>query len=177
MHASVHAFVERTLTPADVRDRRVLEVGSLDVNGSVRSFVQSLEPSEYLGVDIAEGPGVDRVCPAEELIQTFGVCEWDCVISTECLEHVEDWRACIRNLKGVTRDLLLITTRSLGFPYHPHPIDTWRYELADMEAIFADFAIEALEPDPEQPGVFLRARKVDKPQVDLDVIELFRWDG
>src|SRR4029077_149992 len=177
MHQSVHAFVERTLTFRDILDRRVMEVGSFDVNGSVRPYVESLKPVEYLGVDICDGPGVDRICPAEELIATFGLSDWDCVISTECLEHVEDWRACIRNLKGVTSDLLIVTTRSLGFPYHPHPVDTWRYELSDMEAIFADFNIEKLEPDPEAPGIFLRARKTDKRPVDLDAIELFRWDG
>ena len=180
MHASVHTFVERALTPTDVADRQVLEVGSLDVNGSVRPFVESLEPLFYLGTDMCDGPGVDWVCPAEQLVETFGPWEWGCVISTECLEHVEDWRAVVRNLKGVVSvgGVLLVTTRSFGFPYHPYPIDTWRYELADMERIFADFAIEILEPDPQDPGVFLRARKRDVRQlVDLDAIQLRRWNG
>lgn len=35
----------------------------------------------------------------------------------------------------------------------------WRYELADMEAIFSDFEILTLEADPSEPGVFLLARK------------------
>lgn len=56
---------------------------------------------------------------------------------------------------------MLITTRSYGFPDHGYPADFWRFELSDMQSIFSDCAILALEKDSESPGVFV---KVKKPQ-------------
>ena len=38
---------------------RVLEIGSLDINGSTRSFFSD---GDYLGIDVAPGAGVDLVC-------------------------------------------------------------------------------------------------------------------
>jgi hypothetical protein len=42
----------------------VLEVGSLNINGTVRDF---FDAKEYVGVDLIEGPGVDRVCAGQDL--------------------------------------------------------------------------------------------------------------
>ncbi len=54
---------------------------------------------------------------------------------------------------------MIITTRSRGYGYHGSPLDCWRYEVQDMQAILSDFVIEALESDRLMPGVFLKARK------------------
>ena len=149
------------LTKDDVEAKRVLEVGSFNVNGSMRLVAQPLLPSEYIGVDITEGPGVDEVCDVLSLTKRFGKESFDVVISSEMIEHVYDWRGAISNMKGVlkTGGVLLITTRSQGFSWHCFPTDWWRYEIADMERIFDDFTIEALERDLSAPGVFVLARK------------------
>jgi hypothetical protein len=55
--------------------------------------------------------------------------------------------------------LLLLTTRSPGFPLHGYPSDYWRYEASDIGQILADCIVEALERDPSEPGVFVLARK------------------
>jgi SAM-dependent methyltransferase len=154
-------FAASTLSRDDIQGRRVLEVGSHDVNGSLRPVLESWGPAEYVGVDLAPGPGVDVVCPAEQLVARFGTARFDVLVSTEVIEHVEDWRAVISNCKRVLAPggLILLTTRSPGYPYHAFPHDFWRYDQADMRAIFADFEILALQDDPTRPGVFLQARK------------------
>jgi len=155
-------FGKASFREADIRGKSVLEVGSLDVNGSLRPVIAPFGPASYLGVDLQSGRGVDRICRVEDLVATFGPEAFDVVICTELLEHVKDWRAAISNLKQVMKrgGRLLITTRSKGFEYHGYPFDFWRYEPSDMRAIFADLEIESLGGDPGgEPGVFLAARK------------------
>jgi len=151
----------KNLRENEVRDKSVIEVGALNVNGSLRPMIEKFHPKNYVGVDIEMGPGVDRVCAAEDLIITFGVGNFDVVICTELLEHVRDWRVVMHNLKGILKPggILLITTRSIGFDYHGFPYDFWRYEKSDMEFIFSDFELQALESDPSAPGVFVKAKR------------------
>src|SRR5947208_10127189 len=116
-------FAKRVLTPNEVHGRHVLEVGSRDVNGSVRLYVESLEPASYLGVDIEGGSGVDEICRVENLADHYRPESFDVVVSTELLEHVKDWRAAVTNMKAVLKPMgtLLITTRSVGFKLHGYP--------------------------------------------------------
>ena len=169
------AFGENVLTGAMVAGLEVLDVGALDVNGSLRPFVETLGPSKYVGVDIALGPSVDEVVDASDLVAHFGQDSFDLVITTEMLEHVRDWPTVVSNLKRVVRPggHLLVTTRSIGFHYHGWPFDFWRYEPEDMRAIFADFEILALERDPEAPGVFMLARKPTEHTENAASVALF----
>ena len=178
MHHSVINFIDKELTLQMIRNKRVLEVGSLDVNGSVRPLVMGFAPGSYLGVDMREGPGVDRVVNACELIATFGEESFDVVISTEMLEHVENWRLAVDNMKQVLRPggTLLITTRSEGFPLHEYPGDFWRFSLGDAARIFADMEHVSLASDPQAPGIFVCATKrtdTSYPVVTLSEINLF----
>jgi SAM-dependent methyltransferase len=169
-------FVARALDTTEVRGKAVLEVGALDFNGSVRPAVEALGPASYIGVDLESGPGVDEVCDASALVERFKADAFDVVISTEMVEHVPDWRLAIRNLKAVTRPggLLLVTTRSHGFPYHGYPYDYWRFEQDDMADIFSDFDDTITESDGEAPGVFVKARKPSSPRsTDLDSVWLY----
>ena len=119
---------------------------------------------------------MDVVLPAERLVEYFGLESFDAVISTEVLEHVFDWRTVVNNMKAVLKPsgLIYITTRSRGFLYHAYPHDYWRCEIEDMEKIFGDFEIIALEKDWEASGVFLKARKPTSwSPNDLSQIELY----
>lgn len=177
MHMSVIEFFIEEVKAEEFRGKRVLEVGSKYVNGSVRPLIEKfLSPSEYIGVDIEPGKYVDVVVPAEELVKYFGAESFDVVIATELLEHVKDWRLVVNNMKQVLKPkgYIYITTRSKGFPYHAYPYDFWRYEIEDMKRIFLDFEIITLRRDHQAPGVFLKARKPHnwKPN-DLQEIDLY----
>jgi SAM-dependent methyltransferase len=155
------AFGVRSLEREAIEGRHVLEVGSLDVNGGLRSVLEHYGPAEYVGVDLVAGSGVDVVCRGEDLVERFGKERFDVVVATEVLEHVRDWRALVRNVKGVCRPhgRIVLTTRSPGFPFHGYPHDFWRFTRDDFRTIFSDCDIEALEDDGTAPGVFLSAVK------------------
>ena len=61
-NAACIEFGKRHLREKDIRGKSVIEVGALDVNGSLRSVVQTFGPGNYIGVDIKEGRGVDLIC-------------------------------------------------------------------------------------------------------------------
>lgn len=158
------AFGVRHLTIEEIRGKKVIEVGSCDVNGSLRPIIESwAKPSKYVGVDIEKGLGVDVICSADEIVDHFGKETFEIVISTELLEHVRNWKKVISNLKQIckTNGCILITTRSYGFAYHAYPYDLWRYELEDIRQIFSDCKILALEKDPLTPGVFFKVQKTE----------------
>ena len=169
-------FVARMLDRGLVQGRRVLDVGACDFNGSVRPLLEEWGAKEYIGIDIIAGPRVDIVCSADKLVNTFGEESFDVVLCIEMLEHAEDWRACVCNLKQVlkTDGLLILTTRSFGYPCHGFPHDYWRYELEDLRHIFRDLEIQVLESDYANPGVFLKGRKPENFRAkDLNEIELY----
>lgn len=155
-------FARHHLVAGVVGGAKVLEVGSYDVNGTVRPEVEALRPVEYVGVDMRHGPGVDMVVPAADLVATFGTAGFDVVVCAEVLEHVEDWRSAIEAMKAVLMPggVILLTTRSVGFPLHDYPADHWRFSVDDLVRAFADFAVLAAEPDPQAPGAFIFARKL-----------------
>lgn len=163
MHGSVLGFFSYgALQAMEVAGKDVLEVGSLNVNGTIRPMVEARHPRQYLGVDVVSGPGVDAVVDVENLTSTFGEESFDVVISTEMMEHTADWQAAIINMVEVLRPggVLLITTRSPGFAYH-HPPDRWRYTQQAFSEIIHGVGLDpaVIMDDPEYPGVFVKAYK------------------
>src|ERR1700677_529797 len=173
MHESVLAFGKASITRDMVEGKAVLEVGSLNVNGSLRAFVEAMKPASYQGIDIQPGPGVDLVVAPDA---PMGGRAFDLIICTEMLEHAPDWRAAIQNMKAALKPgaWLLLTTRSVGFPFHEYPGDHWRFSPANMMEIFADFGQHRIESDPQAPGVFVLVRKLVEPfgPVDLSAIDV-----
>lgn len=165
----------------EIQNKRVIEIGSYNIllNGSLRDHIQSLNPSEYIGVDIETGKGVDIICPAENVLDKFGKESFDVVISTELLEHVLDWRKVISNMKNLCKPngIILITTRSIGFIFHTFPCDYWRYEISDIVSIFGDCIIKNIaldDTDNNGPGVLVKIKKPDNfKEKDLSDYRLY----
>ena len=85
MHTQALEFYRQQLSRLD--PLRVVEFGSLDVNGSVRSVYCQAE--SWWGVDVVYGPGVNEVADAAhwDTIHRF-----DVAVCAEVFEHTEDWR-------------------------------------------------------------------------------------
>lgn len=100
--------------PKNFRNIRVIDCGSLDVCGSAKDL---FDGCEYLGVDIAPGPNVDRVGLIHQL--TFSE-EFDTVISGEMLEHDEHWQASMRKMYDMLKPggLLALTAAGPTRPEH-----------------------------------------------------------
>jgi len=160
-HVNCIIFCFKNLSREDIEGKKILEIGSRNVNGSVRPIIESYKPNEYIGVDMENGPGVDVICTAESLVERFGERRFDVVISTELIEHTRNWREVISNIKKICKPngIIVVTTRSYGFGYHGYPYDYWRYEPEDMKNIFSDCEISVLEKDFQGPGVFIKVKK------------------
>ena len=124
----------KNLTNEEIKGKKVIEVGSYDVNGSLRYIIELLEPAKYIGVDIVKGPGVDIICSAEDLVERFGKESFDIVISTCTLEHIKDWKKSISDIKNICKPngIILIIAPS-DWPYHEYPYDFWRYKKEDIK--------------------------------------------
>lgn len=149
MHDSVLNFVNRFTK--DLREKSVLEVGSYNVNGSVRE----LFIGEYVGVDILEGPGVDRVVDAHNLSEAFENEQFDVVLCLEMLEHDSaPWVSCVELGKVLKPGgTLIVTARGNGFPEHNNP-DRWRFMKEGMIDLLnlTGCSIKRISSDPEVSG-------------------------
>lgn len=125
----------------------VLEVGSFDVNGNPRAHFSDKERFEsYVGIDMREGPCVDKVMNVQALDfpdNTFGV-----IVDAERLEHDNRFWLSVKELYRVLKPggHIVVTTRSWG-GMHPHayPHDYWRFMDSGLKDLleYAGFTVLA----------------------------------
>jgi SAM-dependent methyltransferase len=103
----------------------IVDVGSRDVNGSLRS-VAPLN-STYLGVDFSAGTGVDVVL-TDPYVLPFGDSSVDVVVSSSCFEHSEFFWLLFNEALRILKPsgLLYINAPSNG-TFHRYPVDCWRF--------------------------------------------------
>ena len=94
---------------------RVLEIGSLDIKGTIRQFYNNCE---YTGIDVALGKGVDIVCQGQDYDIHDGY--YDHVISCECMEHNPYWLETFLNMIRLCRPggLITMTCAAIGRDEH-----------------------------------------------------------
>jgi hypothetical protein len=162
MHESVMAWVERKVVELSLQCKPTLEIGSYDVNGSVRGFFHG----EYTGVDLVAGPGVDVVVRSGEPLP-FPDNSFEVVVTTEMLEHdPRPWVTMheIARVLEVSRGTLILTCRGFdekrgSFPFH-NPPDHYRFSAGALAVLAEDAALRVVDvdADPQVPGWFMIAR-------------------
>jgi SAM-dependent methyltransferase len=129
MHASAYEhsrkFVERYLLPRASQGLEVLEVGSLDVNGSVRDFAP--EGANWVGIDLEAGPGVDIVVDIPLSIP-FPDNHFDFAIASSVFEHDSFFWSTLQEMARVVKSdgYIFITAPSNGV-VHRYPFDSYRF--------------------------------------------------
>lgn len=92
----------------------VIEIGSLDINGSVRDFYRNTP--RYIGVDLAEGKGVDLIAEGQDV--DFPDRSFDVAVSAECFEHNPYWKETFLNMYRMASKFVVFTCASDGRPEH-----------------------------------------------------------
>ena len=105
----------KAVLPQFFSRQRVLEVGSLDINGSIRT---AFEACDYTGADLSLGPGVDIACAGQLLAFPSG--HFDVCLSCECFEHNPYWVETWANMLRMTRPggLVLMSCATTGRREH-----------------------------------------------------------
>jgi SAM-dependent methyltransferase len=103
----------------------ILEIGSYDVNGSLRKAKPS--GSTWVGMDIEAGPGVDIVASPDEEIP-FPDSHFDVVLATSVFEHdPQFWRTLEKMARVVKPTGLIYICAPSNGPVHRYPQDCFRF--------------------------------------------------
>jgi len=104
---------------------RVIEIGSQDVNGSLRPTCP--KHFEYIGVDFAPGAGVDLVLD-DPYVLPYATASTDIVLSSSCFEHSElFWLLFLEILRILKPGGLFYLNVPSNGDYHRWPVDCWRF--------------------------------------------------
>jgi SAM-dependent methyltransferase len=114
MHNEAREFVANFATDQAVR---VIEIGSLNVNGTIRDLFPQ---AAWIGLDRVAGPCVDVVCDAAQFAPQSPV---DVVICCEVLEHADNWQRLIElAFQWLSPDGVFVMTCA-GLGRQPHSCD------------------------------------------------------
>ena len=122
---------------------KVLELGSLNVNGTARDVLKS---SVYIGIDLQQGKDVDIQMNAHDILKNFGVAYFDVVVNMNMLEHDDRFWDTMNQVNQVLKvgGFQVFCVPTFDFPIHRYPKDYWRFgEDAVREVIFNGYEIVA----------------------------------
>ena len=105
----------KQLHPKYFSDVKILDIGSLDINGNNKFVFE--HPYYYIGLDLGEGPNVDVICPGHLYDSGF---LFDVTISTECFEHDPEYDQSLIKIYSMLKPngLFVFTCASTGRAEH-----------------------------------------------------------
>jgi len=162
MHDSALRIGELVMqTYCDLPKARILEIGSMNVNGSLREFAK--RTTEYVGVDLEDGPAVDVVIKRGERLP-FDDSSFDLIMASSAFEHdPRFWETFIEMCRVARRGGHIYVNAPSNGGVHRFPLDCWRF--------YPDAGLALMEYASER-------------QVKIDLVESFvgkrfsdTWDG
>lgn len=116
-------------------DAKIVEIGSRDFNGSLRSVAP--ESFSYIGVDFSSGDGVDVVLDSPYSLP-FEDDSIDIVLSSSCLEHSEMfWLVFLEVMRVLKPGGLFYLNAPSNGDFHRYPVDCWRFYPDSGKALVA----------------------------------------
>lgn len=129
-------FIKSYLVQDEVNGcRKVLDVGSYDVNGTYRSlFNRSVY--DYTGLDMTDGPNVDVVPRNTYAWDEIEDESFDIVVSGQAFEHIEFfWWTMEEMARVLKRNGLLCIIAPRDIARHRFPVDCYRFDADGMVAL------------------------------------------
>ena len=104
---------------------RVIDIGSLDVNGSLKSVTP--KRFDYVGLDFATGKGVDILLTDAYNLPLESESA-DVIVSSSCFEHAEMfWLSFLEIMRVLKPDGLFYMNAPSNGLFHRYPVDCWRF--------------------------------------------------
>ena len=131
------------------KDKVVLDIGGLNVNGSIRGYFEELG-MKYICIDIEEHESVDIVVkPGNKL--PFDNESVDLIVSTSCFEHDPCFWLTFKEMTRILKfgGFIYVNAPSDGL-YHCHPGDNWRF-YSDAGQALAYWSSYKLANEPVYP--------------------------
>lgn len=124
---------------------KILDLGSLDVNGSYREYFD-ISPWTYRGMDLTRGKNVDIVLKNPYYWRNIKSNTADVLISGQAFEHIEFYWITMTEIARVLRPggLCCIIAPSGGHE-HRFPVDCWRFYPDGFAALARFVRFEVLE--------------------------------
>jgi SAM-dependent methyltransferase len=139
MDKSSMDLMRQLIEKYDIRGK-VLDVGSLDVNGTYRELF-----SDYTGSDVVKGANVDVLQPSQYVIP-FPDRDFDHVISGQMLEHCDNpFKVVAEMVRVLKKGGTLTVVVPWKMDYHPYPVDCWRFSPDAFVRLTADLPLQELE--------------------------------
>lgn len=140
MRESIRQFAEivsRTLPiEGPIFEFGALQLEGLTASADLRSFFPG---KEYVGCDMREGPGVDRVLNLHDI--DLPSSSAGTVIALDTLEHVEFPHRALQEIHRILKpDGIAVLSSVLDFRIHATPYDYWRFTPDGFRSILSPFA-------------------------------------
>lgn len=158
MDIGCETWLQKIRPKLPIKLGRVLDVGSLNINGSAKKYFLPKDCEKYIGIDMQAGKDVDIVANAHDLEEEFGTDAFDVVICMNTLEHDNKFWLTLEAINKVLKKggYFVFGSPTYSFPIHYHPDDYYRflesavrqvvmegYEILDLEEVYSK-----REPDP-----------------------------
>jgi SAM-dependent methyltransferase len=137
MRESVREFVKIAAETFQISEP-IYEFGSFQVqsNADLRPFFPW---KEYIGCDMQEGPGVDKILNLHNIDlpdQTAGS-----VLLVDTLEHVEFPHKALEEVYRILKPQgFVLITSHMKFPIHSYPYDYWRFTPEAFKSLLRPFS-------------------------------------
>jgi ubiquinone/menaquinone biosynthesis C-methylase UbiE len=107
-----------------INTKIVLDIGSLDINGSLYEIFQGAK--QYIGLDQNDGKNVTMIGNSHEIpLEDKSV---DIIVCSSCFEHDDMfWVSFLEMCRTIKSGGYIYIQAPSNGPYHAHPVDNWRF--------------------------------------------------